>query len=116
MRLWLSLLLRLASLTGLFLREVTLATRIWPKKMATDIIDVLTHGEVENLRDLFKEIATQISEDHELINNRNDLGKSALDVASMLGKTQMLQELILHGADVNRTSSSGIYNPKKYLF
>ncbi len=76
-------------------------------KMAADIINIATHEDVESLRELMTNISQTFAEDPDLVNERDEMGKSALDVAAMLGKTQMLQELKTIGADVNFETSSG---------
>ncbi len=78
--------------------------------MAADIINIATHGEVEELRESMKELSADITEGGDLMNERNELGKSAMDAAAMLGRAQMLQELQAHGADFNLSNNSGGYN------
>ena len=46
-----------------------------------------------------------------MINERDDSGKTPMDMAAILGRTDMMKELINRGAEVNRpTSSGGILN------
>eukprot|EP00794_Sanderia_malayensis_P015964 gene15964-17570_t len=75
--------------------------------MAADIINIATNGEVENLRDFMANVVPTMEEGGDIINERNELGKSPLEIAAMLGRTEMLQELKTHGADVNLENSSG---------
>ena len=48
----------------------------------------------------FSTVAEQICE-------RDDNGKSPLDMAAIIGRTDMLKELITRGVDVNTQTSSG---------
>jgi len=43
----------------------------------------------------------------ELINNRDDNGKSPLDIAATLGRADMVRELLQRGADVKSATSKG---------
>ncbi|KAK3593683.1 hypothetical protein CHS0354_013580 [Potamilus streckersoni] len=55
----------------------------------------------ENDEDPYKETVG------ELINQRDDDGKSPLDIAATLGRLQMIKELIARGADVNSVTEKG---------
>lgn len=44
----------------------------------------------------------------ELINQRDGDGKSPLDIAAILGRTDMTKELLQRGADVNATTPKGL--------
>ena len=44
----------------------------------------------------------------ELINQRDSDGKSPLDIASTLGRTDMARELLQRGADVNSVTPKGL--------
>ena len=78
-------------------------------KMAVDIdiINITTHASIEEFESLSADIATAVSEDPEFLQQRNEIGKSALDVAAMLGRTEILQGLIANGADILSTTSNG---------
>ena len=78
-------------------------------KMAVDIdiINITTHSTIEEFESLSADIATAVSEDPEFFQQRNEIGKSALDMAAMLGRTEILQGLITNGADILSTTSNG---------
>ena len=75
--------------------------------MAVDMINIATHGELEDLRSIANDISQAMSEDADLMNRRDGMGKSPLDIATMLGKTQIVQELISIGADIKTSTSNG---------
>ena len=75
--------------------------------MAVDIINIATHGKIEDISSLSSEILKLVSEDPEILEQRNENGKSALDIASMLGRTQILQELVNGGANPNSSTTNG---------
>ena len=54
----------------------------------------------ENEEDPFRERVA------ELLNERDDEGKSSLDMAATLGRVEMLKELITRGVDVNEATPS----------
>ena len=58
----------------------------------------------ENAEDLFHETV------NDMINQRGDNGKSPLDVAASLGRTEVLRELIERGAEVCSATSQGGVN------
>ena len=74
-----------------------------------DIINITTHSSIEEFEALSADIATAVSEDPEFLQQRNEIGKSALDVAAMLGRTEILQGLITNGADILSTTSNGSF-------
>eukprot|EP00112_Aurelia_sp_Birch-Aquarium-sp1_P012366 Seg260.8 transcript_id=Seg260.8/GoldUCD/mRNA.D3Y31 product="hypothetical protein" protein_id=Seg260.8/GoldUCD/D3Y31 len=78
-------------------------------KMAVDIdiINITTHSSIEEFESLSAEIAAAVAEDPEFLQQRNEIGKSALDVAAMLGRTEILQGLIANGADIQCATSNG---------
>lgn len=43
----------------------------------------------------------------EMINSKNDMGKRPVDLACILGRTDILQELIKRGIDPNSSNTSG---------
>lgn len=55
----------------------------------------------EDEEDPFKELI------NDQINERDDEGKSPLDIASILGRLEMLKELLTRGADVHNTTGTG---------
>lgn len=55
----------------------------------------------ENDEDPYKETVG------ELINQRDEDGKSPLDIASTLGRSEITKELIARGADVNSVTEKG---------
>ena len=85
---------------------------LWPRhangiKMAVDLINIATHGEIGAIASLANELLLAISEDPDFMNQRDGLGKSALDITVMLDKPQLVQELIANGADVKTSPSNG---------
>ena len=75
--------------------------------MAVDLISIATHGEAGAVTAVANELSEAISDDSDFMNQRNAIGKSALDIAVLLGKIQIVQELIANGADIKKTSSNG---------
>ena len=72
----------------------------------TDLIEVSVRGDLESLQELLDQESLNL-EDQSIINLRNKQGKSALDMAAMLGNLQIVQELIARGADFNSSTDSG---------
>jgi len=75
--------------------------------MAVDLVNLATCGDAGAIASVASELAQATTEDSDFMNQRDALGKSALDIAVMLGKAQIVQELIAHGADIKRVSSNG---------
>ncbi len=44
---------------------------------------------------------------NDYMNERDDYGKTPLDMSAILGRVEMLKELVTRGAEVNKTTSSG---------
>ena len=64
----------------------------------------------EDDTDPYKETIT------ELLNTRDDDGKAPLDVASTLGRTEMIKELIQRGADVSSVTARGKLQFRCFFF
>ena len=64
----------------------------------------------EDDTDPYKETIT------ELLNTRDDDGKAPLDVASTLGRTEMIKELIQRGADVSSVTPRGKLQFRCFFF
>ena len=75
--------------------------------MAIDLMSIATHGEAGAIAAIANELSEAVLEDPDFMNQRDAIGKSALDIAVMLGKIQIVQELIANGADIKKTSSNG---------
>ena len=78
--------------------------------MAADIIGIATTGEVDDLRLIASDISQIMVENPDFMNRRNEMGKTALDLAAMLGKELMIEELISNGANVNESTQNGVYS------
>ena len=53
----------------------------------------------------------------ELLNKRDDDGKSPLDIAAQLGRLEITRELITRGADINSFTSKGMHvNTYVYIY
>ena len=77
--------------------------------MATAVMSlmcVVEKGEKELLLEKLEEIKAQNSS-RELL-ERNQYGHAPLDIASLLGKDDLVQLLIEHGAEINGANKSGI--------
>ena len=76
--------------------------------MGQDLIEVAVKGDIEQLKQLFDDSENPIASDPAtVINRRNREGKSALDMAAMLGRKEIVRELMERGADVNSKTSKG---------
>lgn len=58
----------------------------------------------EDEEDPFKETV------NDMLNERDDDGKTPMDMAAVLGRVEMMKELINRGAEVNNPTSSGSYD------
>ena len=76
--------------------------------MGQDLIEVAVKGDIEQLKQLFDDSENPIASDPAtVINRRSREGKSALDMAAMLGRKEIVRELMERGADVNSKTSKG---------
>ena len=88
--------------------------------MVKELFELATNGDIERLRELFEDPESIFSTDPaQALNKRDKDGKSALDIAAMLGRKEIVRELLERGAEVNSQTkkgnlfSQGIYQPRK---
>ena len=78
--------------------------------MVKELFEIATKGDVERFRELFDDPESLYSTDPgKALNERDEEGKSALDIAAMLGRKEMVRELLERGADVNFQTKRGTY-------
>lgn len=76
--------------------------------MSRELFEIATKGDVERLRELFEDPESVYATDPAtILNNRDEGGKSALDIAAMLGRKEMIRELVERGADINSQTKRG---------
>ena len=69
---------------------------------------VATKGDIERLRELFEDPESIFSTDPtRALNKRDNDGKSALDIAAMLGRKEIVRELLERGAQINSRTKKG---------
>ena len=79
-----------------------------PGKMVNELIEIATKGDIERLRELFEDPESIYSTDPaQALNKRDKDGKSALDVAAMLGRKEIVRELLERGAEINSQTKKG---------
>ena len=80
-----------------------------PGKMVKELIEIAAKGDIERLKELFEDPESIYSTDPaQALNRRGKDGKSALDIAAMLGRKEIVRELLEHGADINSQTKKGI--------
>ena len=78
--------------------------------MVRELFEIATKGDVERFRELFEDPESVFCTDPaETLNARDEEGKSALDIAAMLGRKEMVRELLERGADINSQTKRGGY-------
>lgn len=76
--------------------------------MVKEFFKVATNGDIEKLRELFEDPESIFSTDPaQALNKRDRDGKSALDIAAMLGRKEIVRELLERGAQVNSQTKKG---------
>ena len=76
--------------------------------MVKELFEIAARGDVERLKELFEDPEGIFSRDpSQLLNKRNEDCKSALDIAAMLGRKEMIRELLDIGAEVNSQTKRG---------
>ena len=76
--------------------------------MVKELFEVATKGDIERLRELFEDPESTFSTDPaQALNKRDKDGKSALDIAAMLGRKEIVRELLERGAQVNSQTKKG---------
>lgn len=80
--------------------------------MVKELIEIATKGDIERLRELFEDPESIYSTDPaQALNKRDKDGKSALDIAAMLGRKEIVRELLERGAEINSQTKKGIFKP-----
>jgi ankyrin repeat protein len=76
--------------------------------MVKELFEVATKGDIERLRELFEDPESLFSTDPaQALNKRDKDGKSALDIAAMLGRKEIVRELLERGAQINSQTKKG---------
>ena len=76
--------------------------------MVKELFEVATKGDIERLRELFEDPESIFSTDPtRALNKRDNDGKSALDIAAMLGRKEIVRELLERGAQINSRTKKG---------
>lgn len=76
--------------------------------MIKELLKYAQKGDIEGLRELLDDPERGFSEDNAAaLDKRDEQGKSAMDFAAMLGRVDIIQELIERGADVNSATKNG---------
>lgn len=76
--------------------------------MLRELFEIATKGDVERFIELFEDPESDYARDpSRVLNARNEDGKSALDLAAMLGRKEMIRELLERGADINSQTKRG---------
>ena len=76
--------------------------------MVKELFEIASKGDVERLRELFEDPESVYATDPgQVLNARDEEGKSALDIAAMLGRKEMVRELLERGADINSRTKRG---------
>ena len=76
--------------------------------MGQDLIEKTVKGDIAELKQLFDDPESPYGNDgSNAVNRRNREGKSALDMAAMLGRNEIILELLARGADVNSKTIKG---------
>lgn len=79
--------------------------------MGNELFEYSIKGDIESLRKLFEDPeSVYVKNSSTELNRRDADGKSAIDMAAMLGRNDIIQELIERGADVNNTTKNGKTN------
>ena len=79
------------------------------EKMLRELFEIATKGDVERFIELFEDPESDYARDpSRVLNARNEDGKSALDLAAMLGRKEMIRELLERGADINSQTKRGV--------
>lgn len=79
--------------------------------MGKELFDYAIKGDIESLRQFFDDPESIFATDPATVLNKRDKdGKSAMDMAAMLGRTEVIRELIERGADVNSRTKKGRRN------
>ena len=81
---------------------------LFREEMVKELSEIASKGDVERLRELFEDPESLYSTDpSQVLNKRDAEGKSALDIAAMLGRKEMVRELLERGADINSETKRG---------
>lgn len=73
-------------------------------------IPLVCRGDPIKIREFFEDPQSEMPLDlKSLLNRRDESGKSALDLAAMLGRADVIRVLIEYGADPNSATKTGAY-------
>lgn len=73
-----------------------------------DVYDAVLSGEVERIKELFGEVnATEEQEELQLFSYKDEAGRNALMTASILGRSDIVRELVKNGAQLDESTVRG---------
>lgn len=76
--------------------------------MGKELFEIAAKGDVDRLRELFDDLESVYATDPaQALNKRDKDGKSALDIAAMLGRKELVRELVERGAEINSQTKKG---------
>lgn len=76
--------------------------------MGKELFEIAAKGDVDRLRELFDDPENVYATDPtQALNKRDKDGKSALDIAAMLGRKELVRELVERGAEINSQTKKG---------
>ncbi|XP_031573896.1 ankyrin repeat domain-containing protein 45-like [Actinia tenebrosa] len=76
--------------------------------MGKELFDYAIKGDIESIRQLFDDPESIfVTDPATVLNKRDKDGKSPMDMAAMLGRAEVIRELIERGADVNSRTKKG---------
>lgn len=76
--------------------------------MGKELFEIAAKGDVDRLRELFDDPESVYATDPaQALNKRDKDGKSALDIAAMLGRKELVRELVERGAEINSQTKKG---------
>ena len=88
--------------------KTLVAVELFREEMVKELLEIASKGDVERLRELFEDPESLYSTDpSQALNKRDAEGKSALDIAAMLGRKEMVRELLERGAHINSQTKRG---------
>lgn len=98
--------------------EEVSSSEIYVSPEETPITHCILHNSVKLLVDTLNDEANELLVPP-LLNERNATGKSPLELCAILGRTDIMKELLSKGADVNLANCEGIRffsSPLKFVF
>lgn len=73
-----------------------------------ELFDAVLSGELNRIKELFEEVrVSEEPEEVELFTHRDEAGRNALMSASMIGRSDIVAELVKNGAQVDESTVRG---------